>query len=257
MDTTTIVIFFAVIVLVSIAIIVISQFREKAKIERARTVKALEDSYHLTQRLLSELPPQYLSRDLKTVILIRAEDVCRELQALKTSLPVSDWQNQIKAHRQRIEDGADEKSPQRIDTPQRCSDVKQLLQSLFKMIERQQKKGRLEKSLARKLMSLVLFLIHKTQADMLISQARDLIRNNQLRKAIHCYHLASTELGKIKDHPMAIKSIKSYRTRIKELEATLAGSAPQKSDEEQQRLDKEWDTFAQEDEWKKKADYDQ
>ncbi|WP_148863056.1 hypothetical protein [Marinobacter fonticola] len=257
MDTTTIVIFFAVIVLLSIAAIVFTQARERAKIDRARRVKALEDSYRLSRRLLEELPPQYLTRDLKSILLMRGEEVCRELEPLKSNLPVSQWKAEIQTRRQQMEDGADERSPQRIETPARANEVKGLLQTLFKVVEGMQKRNRLDSKLARKNMKLILFLIHKTQADLHVSQAREHTREQQYRKAIHAYHLASTELGKAKDNPMALKAVKSFRTRIKELESVLAGESPKTEDEEKHRLNKEWDSFLHDEEWKKKADYDE
>ncbi|TBW59142.1 hypothetical protein EZI54_02180 [Marinobacter halodurans] len=257
MDTTTIVIFFAVIVLLSIAVIVFVQIREKARIERARRAKTLEDTFRLTQRLLDELPPQYLTQDLKSIMLMRADEVCRSLADLKTDLPVKQWADETRTRRQRLEDGADERSPQRIDTPGRAAEVKGLLQSLFRLIEGMQQRNRIESTVARKNLKLVLFLVHKTQADYHVSQAREMIRQNQVRKAIHAYHLASTELGKAKDNPMAVKAIKSFRTRIKELEAMAsAQEGDPGKDQEKHRLDKEWDSFLHEEEWKKKADYD-
>ena len=52
-----------------------------------------------------------------------------------------------------------------------------------------------------------------------------------------------------------MKAVKSFRTRIKELEAQIA--AGNVEDTSSSKLDKEWDNFLQEDEsWKKKADYD-
>ncbi|BES71098.1 hypothetical protein RE428_21160 [Marinobacter nanhaiticus D15-8W] len=256
MDTTTIVIFFAVIVLLSIAAIVISQAREKAKIERARRAKALEDSYRASRRLLEELPPQYLTKDLKSILLMRGEEVCRDAESLKGDLPVGKWRDELKTRRQQMDDNADERSPQRIDSPARAAEVKGQLQLLFKMIEGMQKRGRLDSKLARHNLKLVLFLIHKTQADLHVSQAREHTRQKQFRKAIHAYHLASTELGKAKDNPMALKAIKSFRVRIKELEDLANGAAPKTQDEEKHRLNKEWDSFLHDEEWKKKADYD-
>ena len=256
MDTTTIVIFFAAIVLLSIVAIVVSQAREKAKIERARRAKALEDSYRASRRLLEELPPQYLTKDMKSILLLRAEDVCRDGETLKGDLPVAKWRSEIQARRQQMEDGSDERSPQRIESPARAAEVKNQLQLLFKMVEGMQKRGRLDASLARQNLKLILFLIHKTQADLYVSQAREYTRQKQFRKAIHSYHLASTELGKAKDNPMALKAIKSFRVRIKELEDLANGEAPNTQDEEKQRLGKEWDSFLHDEEWKKKADYD-
>lgn len=256
MDTTTIVIFFAVIVLLSIVAIVITQAREKAKIERARRAKALEDNFRGSQRLLEELPPQYLTRDLKSILLMRSEEICREAEPVKGTLPLEKWRSEIQTRRQQMEDGSDERSPQRIETPERAAEVKRQLQILFKVIESMQKRNRLDAQLARKNLKLVLFLVHKTQADLYVAQAREQTRQKQYRKAIHAYHLASTELGKVKDNPMALKAVKSFRTRIKELEGLLAGDNPQTQDEEKHRLDKEWGSFMHDEEWKKKADYD-
>ena len=65
MDTTTIVLLLVAIVTVSIVIIVLSQMRERARIERARKITAQEDAYNRANRLLTEIPGQYLTADLK------------------------------------------------------------------------------------------------------------------------------------------------------------------------------------------------
>ncbi len=256
MDTTTIVIFFAVIVIVSIGIIVLSQAREKARIERARRVTALEDAYNRAHRLLNEIPGQYLTRELKLLLINRIEEVCRELEGLKSDLPVKQWRSEAQALKQQVIDGTDERAPTKIDSPEKSAYVKELLQSLFKMIETLHKNGRIDNATAKKNLKHVLFLVHKTHADMHVFQARDYIKQNEIRKAIHAYHLASTEMGKSRDHPLAVKAVKSFRTRIKELEESLAAGGTTSPQEKQHRLDKEWDNFLHEDEWKKKADYD-
>ncbi|MDX1633011.1 MAG: hypothetical protein R3280_00090 [Marinobacter sp.] len=256
MDTTTIVIFFAVIVFVSIGIIVLSQMREKARIERARKVTALEDSYNRANRLLTEIPGQYLTRELKLLLINRIEEICRELEGLRADLPVRQWRSDVQTLKQQIVDGNDERTPTKIDSPEKSAYVKELLQSLFKMIESLHKSGRIDSATAKKNLKHVLFLVHKTHADMHVFQARDYIRQNEIRKAIHAYHLASTEMGKSRDNPLALKAVKSFRTRIKELEASLNGGGTTEPQEKQHRLDKEWDNFLHEDEWKKKADYD-
>lgn len=257
MDTTTIVIFFAVIVIVSIGVMVIVQMREKARIERARRVTALEDAYNRANRLLNEIPGQYLTRELKLLLVNRIEEICRELEGLKSDLPVKKWRSDAQALKQQVIDGTDERAPTKIDSPEKSAHVKELLQSLFRMIEALHKSGRIDGTTARKNLKHVLFLVHKTHADMHVFQARDFIRQNEIRKAIHAYHLASTEMGKSRDNPLAVKAVKSFRTRIKELEASLNGEGTTEPQEKQHRLDKEWDNFLHDDQWKKKkADYD-
>jgi hypothetical protein len=258
MTTTTIVLALAALVLLSIGIIVVTQLREKARIEKARKATALEGAYQLTQRLLDELPPQYLTSELKQIILRRAEDVCDQLKPLGSQLPVSQWQADITARRQAMADEADKKPTVRIETPGQAGEIKQLLQAQFRMIEAMMRSRAIANQLAKKYLKQTLFLINKTQADLHAHEARELSRQNEIRKAIHAYHLASTEMGKSPDHPTALKAIKSYRTRIHELESQLEENVDSATAEEKRRLEKEWDHFLEEDDddWKKKADYD-
>jgi len=256
MDTTMIVLLLAAIVTVSIIIIVASQMRERARIERARKVTALEDSYNRANRLLSEIPGQYLTSDLKLLLIKRMEETCRDLQALKADQPVGEWLNAAKQLRKNVMDDEDRRPPIKIDSPEKSNYVQELLQNLFKMIESMHKAGKIDSATAKKNLKFVLFLVHKTHADLHVFQARDYVKQNQIRKAIHAYHLASTEMGKSRDNPLAMKAVKSFRTRIKELEAMKGDEGQGTAAESQSRLDREWDTFLHDDEWRKKADYD-
>ncbi|RBW49853.1 hypothetical protein [Marinobacter sp. F3R11] len=256
MNTINIVLALAAIVVISIIVIVVSQMREKARIERVRKITALEDSYKRCNRLLSELPGQYLTPDLKLLMLKRIEDVCNELAGLKSELPVEEWRKSALQQKTRIQENRDDVKVTKIDSPEKSNYVKELLQNLFKMIEAMHKSGRVDGATAKKNLKHVLFLVHKTHADLHVFQAREHIRQRQIRKAIHSYHLASTEMGKSRDNPLAMKAVKSFRTRIKELEAQSAGGDSGKSIESQSCMDKQWDNFLHEDEWKKKSDYD-
>ncbi len=241
----------------SIGFIVLSQMRERAKLERARRVTALEDSYNRTHRLLNDIPGQYLTADLKLLLLTRIEEICSELASLKTQLPADQWLSEARHLKQKVVDGEDQRAPVKIDSSEKSAYAKELLQSLFKLIESLHKSRRIDSAVAKKNLKYVLFLVHKTHADLHVFQAREFIRQNQLRKAIHAYHMASTELSKSSDNPLALKSVKSFRTRIKELEALMADASTRDSPDRQHRVDKEWDNFLHDDEWKKKTDYDQ
>lgn len=254
MDTTTIVLLLAAIVIVSIIVITLSQMRERTRIERARKITAKEDAYKKACRLLAEIPGQYLTADLKLLLIKQMEDACAELTGLKTNLPVKKWQNATAELKTQILEKRDTTAPVKIDSAEKSNYVKELLENLFKMIEAMHKSGRIDASTARKNLKYVLFLVHKTHADLHVFQARDHVRQNQIRQAIHAYHLASTEMGKSRDNPLAMKAVRSFRTRIKELEALSAEG--KESPQGESKLDREWDTFLHDDEWKKKADYD-
>ncbi|MDC0662039.1 hypothetical protein [Marinobacter sp. SS21] len=257
MDTTLIIGLLAAIVALSIAAIAVTQLRERAKIERARKAKAFEDGYKRTSILLDELPSQYLTNELKLILLQRMEASCQNLEKLGTALPVADWLAEARQRQQKVKDDQDQRPPLRIDSPAKSTRIKELLENLFKLIESLNKAGELDNATTKKNLRYVLFLVHKTHADLHIFQARELLRQNEKRKAIHEYHLACTEMGKSKDNPLAAKVIKSLRTRIKELEGQLSEGQAKPVTEEQNRLDKEWGTFLEDDKWKKKADYDE
>lgn len=251
-----IVLLLAAIVTVSIVLIVFSQMRERARIERARKMTAMEDRYKRASRLMSELPGQYLTNDLKLLLIRNMEDSCKALVALKSGSPVASWQASVQELRQKVENNDDQRQPVKIDSPDKSGYVQELLQNLFKMIETMHKAGQIDGPTTKKNLRFVLFLVHKTHADLHVFQARDHVRQNQIRKAIHAYHLASTEMGKSRDNPMAAKAVKSFRTRIKELEALEKGGANEQPEAGPSKLDREWDTFLHDDEWRKKADYD-
>jgi len=256
MNTITIVLALAAIVVVSIIVIVVTQMREKARIERARKITALGDNYKRCERLLSEIPGQYLTPELKLLLLKRMLDICNDLAGLKSSLPVSQWRESAEQRKILVRENRDEIRQIKIDSVEKSNAAKDLLQNLFKLIESMHKSGRIDAATAKKNLKYVLFLVHKTHADLHVFQARDLIRQNEIRKAIHAYHLASTEMGKSQDNPLAMKAVKSFRIRIKELEAMMTEGGNASPAESGSKLDKQWDDFLHDEEWKKKADYD-
>ena len=256
MNTVTIVLLLLAVVVISIAIVVFSQMRERARIEQARRLAALEDSYNLAYRIYDELPGQYLTRDLKLLLLRRMETLCQQLQQEGTSLPVSNWLATVNENKQKVIDGTDEHPKVVIDSPEQSNYVKELLQSLFKLIESLHKSGDIDSTTARTNLQQVLFTIRKTHADLFVFQARDHVRQGQLRKAIHAYNMAASEMNKSQGHEMAIRAVASFKERIRELEQELASGQKALTEDQQSRLDREWDTFLHGDDWKKKADYD-
>ncbi|PFG09110.1 hypothetical protein [Marinobacter sp. LV10MA510-1] len=256
METLTLVLLLAAVVAIAITVVTISHLREKARIQRIRRIATLEENYKLADRLLTELPGQYLTSDLKLVLIKQMEHSCNGLATLNTALPIDKRRDALGQLKQQIRDGTDKTVPVRIESPQKATAVKDLLQSLFALLETMHKAGRLDAATARKNLKYVLFLVHKTHTDLHVFQARDYVRQNEIRKAIHAYHLASTEMGKSADNPVAMKAVKSFRTRIKELEALTGTETDSANLDAHRKHDKEWDTLLEDDSWKKKANYD-
>lgn len=257
MNSITLILGLAAVVAVSIIIIVASQLREKARIERARKITALEDRYKRCERLLTELPGQYLTPELRLLLLNEMEAVCDSLAEFSSGLPTEKWREAATQEKARIQDQQDTTTTQAaIDTPEKSRYIKELLESLFKLIVNMHKSGRIDGETSRDTQQYILFLVHKTHADLHVFQAREHIRKNRIRQAIHAYHMASTEMGKSRDNPLAARAVKAFRKRIAELEAMNAKGESTESAEPDSELDKQWDRFFHEDDWKKKPDYD-
>jgi hypothetical protein len=257
MDTAMVVLLLAAIVTVSIILVAFTQMRERARIERARKITATEDQYKRASRLMSELPGQYLTSDLKLLLIRNMEASCKALVALRAGSSVDSWRASVQELRQKVENDDDQRPPVKIDSADKSGYVQELLQNLFKMIESMHKAGQIDGPTAKKNLRLVLFLVHKTRADLHAFQARVHARQNEIRQAINAYHLASTEMGKSRDNPMAAKAVKIFRTRIKELETMEKDIGTEKPDTgAPTKLGREWDNFLGDDEWRKKADYD-
>lgn len=260
MTTTTIVAVFVVLVLLAIGIVLFVQARERGRLERARRLTALEDAHTRMLRMLNEVPPQFLTTDLRLLLIDRAIELCGEMRALKSSLDVDSLLADDQTQRQNILEAAKEAapSPQAIDSKEKLDTTKHLLELLFRFVESRHKSRRLEAALARQYLKEILYFVHRAQADLLVYTSNDHLQRNDYRKAIHCLRLACTELEKSKEHKDAIRAVKSYREKIIELEQRAQGKAPAaKVSEDANRLDKEMESMLkEEDAWKKKADYD-
>ena len=214
MDTTTIVLLLAAIVTVSLVIIVFSQMREKARIERVRKMTAQEDAYNKAYRLLTDIPGQYLTPDLKLLLLKRMEDACQELTALKSDQPVKQWLENIAQTKKQILEKNDQRPPVKVDSPEKSTYIKELLQALFKLIEAMHKAGRIDSATAKKNLKYVLFLVHKTHADLHVFQARDFIRQNQIRKTAYAQQ---SQCRAIRKKMQEIMTEEASKCELKEL----------------------------------------
>lgn len=261
MTTIAIIGALALLLTVGIALIVVSQMREKARVERMRRIKALEDGHSLLRRFVDELPDSFLDKALRRLILQRAKELAGQLRNLNAP-----------GNPQALEE-ADQTALVALDSDQtqgpgeitmndqtRVKEIRNLLQMLFRFVERQKKSGRISADAARQHMVNILFLVHRVYADLMVHQAKEHEQGKRYRKAIHCYHLAATELEKSRDHPSATDLITRYRERIKALNSMANGEDPSAERKETvmpSSVNKEWEEFIHDEEaWKKKADYD-
>ncbi|PAU81258.1 hypothetical protein CK501_06795 [Halovibrio salipaludis] len=261
MTTIAIIGVLALLLIIGIVLIVVSQMREKARVERMRRIKALEDGHSLLRRFVDELPNSFLDKALRRLILQRALELAGQLRELNAPGNPKALEEADQAALSALESGQVEGPGEfPMNDQQRVKEVRSLLQMLFRFVERQKKAGRVSAEAARQHLVNILFLVHRVYSELMVFQAQDHEQAKRYRKAIHCYHLAASELEKSKDHPDAAELVTRYRERIKELNRLAEGQDPNAERTEAvmpSSVNREWEEFIHEEEaWKKKADYD-
>ncbi|WP_250658295.1 hypothetical protein [Alkalimarinus coralli] len=260
MSATAITIIIILIILGSISLLFISQAREKARIEKIRKTNALQDRYRRVQRLINEIPPQYLNKELRVMILERGIETLSELVALK---PDPTIQSNIKNDQQAlktVQESTETPKPVPIKDEATSKEVSKLLELLYRFIERQRATKKLDKSTSNKYLAYINYLISKVRADLAITKAKEAQKNGKLRVAIHNYHNAISEMMRIKDNPLAIKALTGYKAKIKQLEEAAEKEGKEGTvnpEAEKESLNKEWDDYLdKDDDWQKKNAYD-
>ncbi|MFD2228616.1 hypothetical protein [Alkalimarinus sediminis] len=260
MSATAITIIIILIIVGSIAVLFISQAREKARIEKVRKTNALQDRYRRVQRLINEIPPQYLNNELRVMILERSIETLHELATLKSDTSIQTNIQNDKQALNAIKESKEAPKPVAIKDEAASKEISKLLELLYRFIERQKAMKKLDKETSKKYLIYINYLISKVKADLAVSKAKDAQKNGKLRVAIHNYHNAVSEMMRIKENPLAVKAINSYKTKIKQLEelADKEGKNDTSNPEaENEARSKEWDNYLdKDDDWQKKNAYD-
>lgn len=259
MSVVTITIIIVAIIGVCVFGIYVAQARERARIEKIQKIKLYSDRYQRLQRLLHELPPQYVSNELRVLIVTQSMDALKRLLSLKND-------NRYEAYLQEDQDYLDQLNnkklslpPVNVNTPEKALEVRSLLEVLFKFVQQQAKQGVIDPGRAKQYLLQIKFGVAKSKADGLTAKAAQATINGKPRVAIHAYHSAIEAFKSIADYPKAAEAIAHYRAEIKKLEAS--------ADEHNQKVKEkaepegpetsEWNEFlGDDDEWKKKNAYD-
>lgn len=267
MSASIITIIIVLIIIGSVAVLFISQAREKARTEKIRRINALHERYRRLQRFLSEIPPQYLNKDLRTIILQRSISTLNDLMKYKSDDSTQTKLKQDQESLKQTQESTEPPTPVPIKDEANSKEIIKLLKLLYRFIERMKATKKIDQAAGKKYLLYTSYLISKTKADLEIAHATKAFKNNKPRVAIHNYHNAIAEMMRIKTNPLAIKAINSYKVKIKELEdaaneqaestASQSAAPVTEGGQESEALNKEWDSFLDDDDgWQKKNQYD-
>lgn len=260
MSSTEITIAITAVIFISIIAVYFVQAREKARIEIIRKLNVLRERHRHLQQLLHELPPQYLTNELRTMILERSIETVGELVKIKND---ARSQAALKQDQEQLKTLA-EKNPTFKPVPVRdenmAKEVRKLLEILLRFIQTQHKRKIIDAASAKKYQEQIIFLAAQSKADLFNARANAANKAGKPRVAIHNYHNAIESFKDMAKHPQAATLIKEYRSKIKALEEVADEHNRKVKEEAQKKMDSndEWNSFLGDDknDWKKKNAYD-
>ncbi|UZE97926.1 hypothetical protein [Alkalimarinus alittae] len=259
MSATTITIIIVLIIIGSVAVLVISQAKEKARIEKVRKINSMQDRYRRLQRFLSEIPPQYLNKELRTMIIQRGIETLNELSKFKSDPALKTKLQQDQEALKVVQASNEPPQPVQIKDEATAKEISKLLELLYRFIERQRAMKKIDQASGKKYLVYISYLISKSKADLVVTKAEAELKNGKPRIAINNYHNAISVMMRIKDNPLAVKAINGYKAKIKELDelASKQAAKPLEGQATEDTANKEWDSFLDEDDtWQKKNTYD-
>jgi len=247
------------LICVGITLVVLVQAREKARIERVRKISLYSDRHSNIQRLISDLPPQYLNNAMRIMLSEQSIMCLQQLNQLKSSprniACMEEDQSRINA----IQAENPKFSPVAIDDEGKAREARNLLQTFYKLLHIWHRQKQLPADQAKLYMDHVAFLARQSKADLHVARAKTAEGVGKPRVAIHNYHSAIDILKEVMQHPQAVSSVEKYREKIKQLSSVAEQNNEKVKAAAQAKIDEsaEWnDLLSDDDEWKKKNDYD-
>lgn len=246
----------------------ISQAIERKRVQRQRLLTALKVRQRNFRHMLSGFPPRFLSNDLNSLIYRALIDICEQLHKLEPEdgAHAADLQlltDQLNALKQ-----TPPTQRVKLENLQQIKEIRQHLQELYRFVSQQETLKVITKIQAAAFTDQIKRLALQSAVDGYVAQAKKAQQIGKLRLAIHYYTLARKQLlpensGHIYDKQIA--QLSALITRLEEkaknrkgADTDIDGELPADGEPSQNSgsLNKEWEKFGDEDEWKKKQLYD-
>lgn len=252
----------AVVVVICVCVVAIYfvQAREKARLDRIRKIKAFGDRHDKLQRLLHELPAQYVSKELRMLIVQKSIETLTQLLNLKPSPRYEAALEADQSYLNQLQDNSLSLKPSKVSNAQQAKEVRSLLEVLYKFVHNLASRKQMPAATAKKYLDAIMFGVAQSKADVLHSNAQAAIKNGKPRVAIHAYHTAIECFNTLKNDPKAAELIAQYKEQIKvlELDADKHNQALKEKNQKASDDGDEWNKFLgqEDDQWKKKNAYD-
>jgi vacuolar-type H+-ATPase subunit I/STV1 len=246
------------IICIGIALTVYLQARERAKIEKIRRITMLNERMINLQRLLSDLPPQYLNNALRLLIAKQSLITAKDLFQLKPNKRIRSYLDHSAEQLKSFQEAGPAPKAVPITDEAQAREARELLQILYTFLHRLHRTNAIDDKQAKQYIGHVGYLAHKSKADVYAMRGEQAQAANKIRSAIHAYHNAVESLGAVSSHPEAVANLEDYRTRIKKLTKIAEANNQRVKEEAQKKIENssEWEEYLEEDKRDPYKDYD-
>ncbi|MEH6388982.1 hypothetical protein [Pseudomonas profundi] len=242
-------------VLILISIGFISHSLERARLERARQTAELNARIRYCSTLSGELPGQFMTVELKSLLLTIEEYLLTQLLKLDRKNAKAD--NQLAMVRQQLTTGdlSIGNTPIAITSETQARDVRLLLENLHKLLSQAHKDGLLDSATLQQWVARIRQHIVAINLEMFQSLANEALQQGKPRVAKLQYERAVAFLQKQND-PAFAELLAQMRQKLREAEQA-AIRTEQTTDPANSELLAGLDALEEDDEaWKKRSVYD-
>lgn len=242
-------------------VVYLTQIRRRNADEKTRRIKRLSGQQKAVTALIRSIPSPYIDKKVLALLVQTKKEFVQQIKAID---PQGNYNVQLE---ECAVMGEAIKSGQAIApvvdpaNEQSGKELRQNLKKLFKFIENNSKKGRMDKKFASQQLHNTQLHIAQSLADAHGHRAKAAEKGNKFRVAIHHLHDGIEVLAKVAHQPQAKRKIELFQQSIAALEAKAqkhsnakVGKVPENTanslNNQLEELQKE------EDEWRRKQDYE-
>ncbi|PCJ18344.1 MAG: hypothetical protein COB04_07415 [Gammaproteobacteria bacterium] len=228
----------------------------QARLNRAVKIAELRDRARRFDHILTYFPPQYLSKELKVIVI---DEILSSLTAILTmcnNAKISDLRAKAKLKKEEIKQDGEFDNPRPITTIDEANDIRALTADLHRHITSKYKHRKLDKKTAKRLLTHLKILMAQTVVDINVYKANEAQDVMKFRLAVQYYRRAKEELKKAPQNSFIRKQDealdgairKTHNLEIEALKKQVAAN-PNKLSTLSQGVEEQID---EDDNWKKK-----
>ena len=230
---------------------------QQIRLNRAVKIAEFRERVRRFENILNYFPPQYLSKELKLIIV---DEILLSLAAIMTltsnKTDLADQKAKAQLRKEEIKLGEEEEEPRPLTTIDEANDIRRLTADLHRHISSMYRQRKMDKKTAKKHLTHLKILMTQTVVDINIYKANEAQDYKKFRLAVQYYRRAIEELKKAPQNTFIKKqedALEGAIRRMHFLEAEALKQSPSNSSPPDSTLSQGMNDLVDEDEnWKKK-----